>query len=80
MEQRTDDLLAALHDELARVEVAILTASDVEARRLRGHHRRLLWTVAEVQRCEERRLRSYVGRLLGTPSPTRLRRIPLSLN
>ena len=81
MEQhRTDDLLRALHDELARVEVAIMAASDLEARRLRGHHRRLLMTVAEVQRCEERRLRRYVGRLLGHPTPSRQRRIPLSLN
>jgi|GEM_PF-5112808 len=81
MEQhRTDDLLRALHDELARVEAAIMTASAGEAEALRGHHRRLLMTVAEVQRCEERRLRRYVGRLLGSSAHCRPRRLRLSVN
>ncbi|MDE2571310.1 MAG: hypothetical protein KGM44_02160, partial [bacterium] len=68
------------HDELARVEVAIMTASGGEAQRLLGHHRRLLMTVAEVRRCEERRLRRCVGRLLGNPVTARPRRVRLSLN
>jgi len=57
-----------------------MTASGGEARRLRRHHRHLLMTAAEVQRCEQRRLRHYVGRLLGRSGPPRLRRVSISLN
>jgi hypothetical protein len=39
-----------------------------------------LMTVAEVQRCQERRLRRCVGRLLSHSSPSRPRPFPLSLN